>query len=480
MNTIHHQPQRNNYGGDQIKPRLLTTWLSILATTILLASCARGTPPPATTQSTSASAEKLVPAAQAFVEQMAKGDFAAATSSFDSAMKSAAPEATLKGIWGQLIAKMGAYQKQVGSHTGEVQGYQVVFITTQFEQGTIDIRVVFDKQGKISGMQFVPAGSSSATPQPYNPPAYVNTASFHEVDVTVGSGEWALPGTLALPNGNGPFRAVVLVHGSGPNDRDETIGPNKPFRDLAWGLASQGIAVLRYDKRTLVYGSKFTPEQIAKLTVKEETTDDALAAVQLLRQRQDIDPQHVYVLGHSLGAMMAPRIGQQDPSLAGLIIMAGPTRPLEDVILDQVQYLDGLKGTPTPQQQKDLEDLKAAVARVKDPSLSDQVPSKDLPLGISAAYWLDLRGYQPAEVAKTLAMPVLVAQGGRDYQVSPTKDFPGWESALAGKANATLKLYPSLNHLFISGDGASTPDEYTVAGHVSQELVDDLSRWLKQ
>jgi hypothetical protein len=127
-------------------------------------------------------------------------------------------------------------------------------------------------------------------PVAYQPPAYAVPSSFHEKNVTVGAGtEWALPATLTLPVGNGPFPAIVLVHGSGPNDRDETQGPNRPFQDLAWGLASQGIAVLRYDKRSRVHPGKLTA--LANLTVKDETIDDALAAVALLRETPEIDPK---------------------------------------------------------------------------------------------------------------------------------------------------------------------------------------------
>ena len=132
----------------------------------------------------------------------------------------------------------------------------------------------------------------------------------------------------------------MLVHGSGPNDRDETLGPNKPFRDLAWGLADRGIAVLRYDKRTSVYGGKMAGNK--NLTVREETIDDALLAVKLLRGRPDIDPKRIFILGHSLGGMVAPRIGADDPSLAGLIILAGATRPLPDVAREQLEYIASL------------------------------------------------------------------------------------------------------------------------------------------
>ncbi len=145
-------------------------------------------------------------------------------------------------------------------------------------------------------------------------------------------------GHSSLPKGEGPFPAIVLVHGSGPNDRDETIGPCKPFRDLAQGLSSQGIAVLRYEKRT-----KAHPAALALLpggiTVKEETVDDAAAAVGLLAAHEKIDPKRIFVLGHSLGGSLLPRIAAVRGDIAGLVSLAGSTRPLEDLLLEQVRYL---------------------------------------------------------------------------------------------------------------------------------------------
>jgi hypothetical protein len=307
---------------------------------------------------------------------------------------------------------------------------------------------VFNSKGRVSGLSIIPSQTE------YHPPEYVDDSTFREVEVTVGRGKWSLPGTITIPTGSGPFPGVVLVHGSGPNDRDETLGPNKIFRDIAWGLASKGIATLRYDKRTLQHASEFTPEQLAQLTVQEEVIDDALLAAELLRQTPEIDPKRVYLLGHSLGASVAPRIGQEDPNLAGLIIMAGSIRPLEDTILEQFTYLYSLSGKMTREQKDTLESLKVKVARAKDPELSTDVPSKNL------------------------EMPLLILQGGRDYQVSPTKDFKVWKKELKSREDVTCQLFPSLNHLFIAGEGKSTPTEYGVEGHVSAEVIQTISDWL--
>ncbi len=411
-----------------------------------------------------------------FIRQLAAGDFSGAYSRFDSVLSQAIPEVKLKETWLQIIAQAGPFQKILASQAAEKQDYLIITVSCQFEKYPLDFRLVYNQNSQIAGLTIQPAQSASV----YHAPAYVSTEAFHEIDLTVGQGEWALPATLSLPNGAGPFPAVILVHGSGPQDRDETLGPNKPFRDLAWGLASHGIAVLRYEKRTKAHAAQFTPELIAKLTVQGEVIDDALSAVRLLRQTPGIDPGRVYVLGHSLGATLAPRIGQQDPKIAGLIVMAGMTRPLEDAILDQYTYLYSLSGAMTDTQKDELEKLKAQVARAKDPNLSEKTPAKELPLGMHPAYLLDLRGYQPAEVAASLAMPIFVLQGGRDYQVTVADDYPAWQKALAGKSNAMLKLYPKLFHLFITGEGLSTPQEYLVEGHVSQEVIQDIASWIKK
>ncbi len=421
--------------------------------------------------------EELKPLAQTFIDQLARADFATATTRFDATMKSMLTEDKLKEAWQQVTTVAGDFKQQEVIRTMDMAGNMIVILACQFERGVINAQVVFNDQGQISGLNFAPAQPADV---PYNAPAYVNQSAFHESEVTVGSDEWALPGTLSIPNGTGPFPAVILVHGSGPNDRDETIGPNKVFRDLAWGLSSNGIAVLRYEKRTKAHGKKFTPEIISKLTTKEEVTDDALAAAELLRRDPNVDPKRIFVLGHSLGATLVPRIGRQDPMLAGLIVMAGMARPFEDTILDQFTYLYSLTGALTEQQKASLEILKTQVARVKSPDLAADTPSKDLPLGMSATYLLDLRDYHPPEVAKSLNMPLLVLQGGRDYQVLPIKDFEVWKDTLKDKANVTLKLFPKLNHLFIAGEEKSTPQEYNVEGHVSADVIKEIALWIKK
>src|SRR5579884_655033 len=219
--------------------------------------------------------------ARAVLDAFVKEDYAAAGKDFDETMRKAFPEEKRRELWAKLIKQVGPFKGHAGARTERKAPYDVVNLTCRFEKADIVFHVAFDADGKVSGFRL----SAAHPAYDFKPPPYARPDSYREEEVTVGAGRWALPGTLTIPKGDGPFPAVVLVHGSGSNDRDQTIGPNKVLRDLAWGLASQGIAVLRYEKRTRHYADRLRPEEV---TVKEEVLDDALAAVAVLRGRKEV------------------------------------------------------------------------------------------------------------------------------------------------------------------------------------------------
>src|SRR5262249_55418789 len=159
----------------------------------------------------------------------------------------------------------GALKSCDATRVQSVGSLQVTLTLCEFDRAKLDAQIVFDRNGRIAGLRFRPPAAPAA---PYSPPAYVTPASYTETEFTVGAHDWPLPGTREMPVGAGPFPALVLVQGSGPNDRDETLFGNKPFKDLALGLASRGVAVLRYDKRTKVYQAKLAG--VPGLTVTEE------------------------------------------------------------------------------------------------------------------------------------------------------------------------------------------------------------------
>jgi dienelactone hydrolase len=385
---------------------------------------------------------------------------------FTAEVDKAFPEANLEGI-GTQVKSWGAPEKigdpQVQRGPG---GLSIVVVPVKFAAIAINFQVSIDAGGKIAGLFLRPGSSAPAAP--WERPAYSKPDSFRERDVTVGDDEWKLPGTLTVPVGKGPFPAIVLVHGSGPSDRDETMGPNKVFKDLAEGLASRGVVVLRYEKRTRQYPKMAAME---KLTVKEETVDDAVRAAAALRAQPEVDARRIFVLGHSQGGNLAPRIAQADGKLAGLVLLAGNMQPLEDALIEQSEYLGA---TPA-----ELQTLRAQVAKVKglEPGDEDAPPVRLGSVTVPVSYWLDLKTYDPAAVAGKLTIPMLILQGERDYQVT-MKDFALWKSAVGARKNVTLRSYPALNHLFIAGEGKSLPAEYGKPGHVAPEVIDDIAKFV--
>jgi uncharacterized protein len=412
--------------------------------------------------------------AQQFVESLAKGDFAAAEAQFDPTMKGALSGDKLRDTWQAVVKQVGPFQKQLLARTDRQAGYKIVTVTCQFEKAALDARVVFDAKGQVAGLSFAPAAPEASA---FKTPPYAKPEAYVETGFTVGTGEWKLPGTLTMPRGaKGKVPAVVLVHGSGAEDRDETVVMNKPFRDLAWGLASRGIAVLRYEKRTQLFGQKLMAQGIAGFTVKEESIDDAVAAAGQLRNQEGVDAKRIFVLGHSLGATIAPRIAQADPHLAGLVLMAGATRPIEDIAIEQIRYGISLSGPLSKEDQAEIDKMIAEISSVKKLTPADRT-SATLIYHAPASYWLDLREHDPVAIAKEIKTPMLILQGGRDYQATEA-DFAGWKAALSGRPNVTLKLYPDLNHLFIQGTGKSKPAEYDTAGNMEESVIAEIGDWI--
>ena len=392
------------------------------------------------------------------LNQVLTGKCDAFYAQFSPEMKKAISLETYTTQVGQLMTSLGKPLSQDPPQTRHAGDLVTVTIPVHWAVATLNFIVSWNAAGEIQGTWFRPPETKAPA---YETAPYSRPDSFTAHEVTVGEDQWKLPGTLTIPKGKGPWPAVVLVHGSGPNDRDEAVGGVRVFRDLAEGLSSRGIAVLRYDKRTKVH-----PHECASdpdFTMTRETVDDAVRAAALLRTEDDIDPHRIYVLGHSQGGYMMPRIMQADPRLAGVIIMAGSVRPLEELIVEQFEYIFSLKGQLSEAQRAQLDAIR------KD-------PWKALP-GAGAKYKEDLKDYHPAALAAESAEPMLILQGERDYQVS-MQDFQLWKAGLKDKKNVTMHSYPQLNHLFVAGEGKSTPEEYEKTGHVSGQVIDDIAQWI--
>ena len=283
-------------------------------------------------------------------------------------------------------------------------------MTCLFEKGSRDIVIYLDDSGLIAGMNYAPfTPLTTPAESSWTSPRYADPKTFHEEAVTIADGPWKLTGTLTLPNRSSPSPAVVLVSGSGPNDGDETVGPNKVFKDLAWGLASKGIAVLRYPKRTRVYAAAPSADP-QTFTVKDEFVDDARAAVALLASRADINPKRIFLVGHSEGGYLAPRIAAGDPQIAGIIILEGNARPIEQAVLDQARYVATLPGADAVASDQQLSALKSQAAVIEDSKLKAGTYVKFLNGTVPAScIFADLRGYEPTTVAAHFTIPIYPA-----------------------------------------------------------------------
>jgi len=418
------------------------------------------------------SAQPAGPETQArrFLELLSRNDAAGAAALLDAGMKARLPLEKLQQVWGGLVAQAGAFKQFGEARTEAGDTADTVVITCEFEKLKLDARIPVTKTGLVSGLNI-------GLHIEYTPPAYVNASSFREREVVVGKGEWALHGTVTIPNGSGLFPALVLVHGSGSYDRDYTIGPNKLFRDIAWGVASRGVASIRYNKRSYEHAAQFA--NLTSYTVNEESIDDAVLAAELLRSMPEINPKKVFVLGHSLGATLAPRIGKADPTIAGLILAGGTAHFLLDVIVPQMIHNFTLNGPMSRANERAVEKMKQQVALAESADLKPDTAPKELPLGIAASYWLDLRAYHPTEAARELRMPMLILQGERDYQVT-LDDWALWKKALGERKDVEFKLYPKLSHIFVEGEGPSFDAEYARPGHVAQAVVEDVAVFAKK
>lgn len=446
--------------------------------------------PPAASEATESepadsAAFDAIAEAVSVLDRMDAGDFAAVHARFDATMSAAVGVDQLRQAWATLPAQFGASKGRGEPRERTEKNIRVVRIPLHMERGELVAIVGFDENEKIAGFGVRPAPSDvsnasapATTPAAYVAPPLPEGAAFAEREIVVGEAATGLGATLALPNGKGPFPTVILVHGSGPQDRDETLGPNRPFLDIARGLAERGIATLRYDKRT-----KSRPQDYANgIDVDSETTDDAVLAIAALRQDPQIaakiDVKRVFVLGHSQGGMMAPRIAKRSTErgheVAGLVLLAAPSRSLLDILIEQTRRVSVLDdGKTSPQESAAIADISRRVAAVRR---GGEVAPQDSPAGLPAAYWRSFDAVDAVGEARAITQPLLILQGTADIQVVDA-DWQGWKAGFHDSPRATFKLYENLNHLAIPST-TGTLAEYQTPGHVDATLIDDVAAWI--
>lgn len=407
--------------------------------------------------------------ANSFFNLLEEGKYDTAHQYFDVAEQTKITPENLEKLWTGIKQKLGKVE-YLDAVQSKVEGeFFTVILKGKFERDEQRFVLVFNKAEKLVGL-FMPPNEIA-----YTKPFYADTNLYIEKNVYLKSGTHNLAAVITIPKNKTNFPIVVLVHGSGPGDMDETIGPNKPFKDLAVGLASKGIASLRYVKRTRLYAQEFQKA----FTVKEEVTDDALAAVAMAKTVAGVDQKRVYLFGHSLGGMLAPKLATMAPTLKGIILAAAPARKLTDVIIDQNKYAVSFSKDTTKALQERLKMAITEFEKTRITTLGTTIKPDSIIVGLPASYWADLNAYDQVATAKRLTTQrIFVIQGGKDFQVGET-DYNIWNAALAKKPNVKLKFYPEINHLLSPQLEKGNMEQYQTMVNVSESVVNDLAAWIK-
>ena len=296
--------------------------------------------------------------------------------------------------------------------------------------------------------------------------------------------KYPLNGLLTLPDDiTEPVPAVVFVHGSGASNMDEKVGNLTPFKDLANGLAQHGIASIRYDKRTFAHGLKMLKDKSLEITVGAETIGDALLASEMLRKDSRVNAENIFIIGHSMGGMLAPRIDHEGGSYCGLIIMAGSPRRLEEIMMDQnEEVLRSVKGFVqwiVKKQVKKFEGMFDGMYQLSD----EEARARKVGGGTTLYYFKEMGEHPAADYLIPSEKPILILQGEKDVQATPEKDFEAYKQLLAGKSNVKFRLYENLNHAFVPsvyGNIMKAKQEYSVKQHIPEEVITDIANWIKE
>ena len=295
--------------------------------------------------------------------------------------------------------------------------------------------------------------------------------------------KYPLKGILTLPdNITEPVPAVVLVHGSGSSNMDEKVGKITPFKDLAEGLAKQGIACVRYNKRSFSYGFKMVMDKKNIVTVKEETIDDAIMAANLLKNDSRVDTSKVFIIGHSMGGMLAPRIDAEGGNFRGLIMMAGSPLPMEKIMLiqleEQMAEMTGLTKKIISKQLDKFTVLFEGLYELTD----EAAKATKIGNGVTLYYFKEMGQPSVEDYLNKTDKPMLIMQGEKDFQVRADRDYAAYQKILVGRSNVTFKLYPGLNHAFVPAtyeDISMAKKEYSIEKHIGDDVISDIANWIK-
>ena len=398
-----------------------------------------------------------------------RGDFAAVLAMFAPGPQRRLTAEAIDAAWQTHVNRHGAVWSIEPSAVHSDSGMMVVTVVLRTPSAALEAVVSMDRRGRLLNLQVTPMAA------PWAPPPYAAMDSFSEYEVALGDRPLAVGGTVSVPQASAPVPGVVLLSGGGPFNRDMTMGENRIGADLAWGLASRGIAVLRFDKPSHTHR-----QVVAKnpdFTPTDEYVPYAAAAVDQLRADPAIDASRIVIVGHSMGGSYAPRAAVARPEVAALVLLAAEAEPMNRAAVRVMNHLAALDSA-SPAMKEAAAAMAGLAANVDSPQLSRRTDPATLPFGYSGAYWLDVRDYDPVGTARQLGKPMLILQGGRDYQVTVDDDLALWRAGLDGREDVSIRVYDADDHLFFPGSGPSTPAGYEPRQHVDASVIADIADWI--
>lgn len=344
-------------------------------------------------------------------------------------------------------------------------------------------------------------GELSAPKRPQTP---VAPFPYSEKEVTIKTVDEKvkLSGTLTIPAGKGPFPAVVLISGSGPQNRNEELMGHQPFFVLADYLSRNGIAVLRYDDR----GVGKSTGNFAKATTFD-FAEDAGAAWVFLSKQKKIDKTKVGLLGHSEGGLIAPIVASKNKDIDFIVLMAGPSVPGSVIIPDQQELIMRVSGTTSEKEIAQHIKLNQLIVNYVSEHSNSKTLNVDLTSKIEG--WVDELGYtvpkslskksfakqtaqsytedwmktfiiiSPADYLKDVSCPVLALFGENDLQVSVRANLEAMQQLLQFNTHSTIKTFAGLNHLFQTSETGSPSEYQLIEETLSPTFLEYTHQWIK-
>lgn len=415
-------------------------------------------------------AQVTEPAAKArnFLQLLNTGKFDSAYQMESAEMKRQIDARQLEVIWTNFTDTYDSLSSIEETTLTDKDSLIVTETIIRFVKKGFKYRLTLNRKGEVDGLFF------QYLNLPYSPPTYINTLNFYELKLPVPTPGIHAEGVLALPQKIKNPPLIIIVGGSGPTDKDGSVGPNKMYKDLAWALAARGFAVYRFDKRTV------NPEnsKVSLETMHDEYVTDLQNIINHFQQDKRINPKRIYVMGHSQGGMMLPYFAKTCNGIYGYIGLAAPFHTITDLLPAQLTYLSTLNKEDSAALNA-LTILKLKAIYQRQHLHSNSINKDSLFPGLTIPFMRHMDVNRPANLIRFMKnKPCLLLQGARDYQV-PVEELEAWKAALPKAKNLCTYTFEKLNHQFMEGVGVPGPKEYNTPNNVPEYVIDELVNWLK-